>query len=217
VQHERPFRTCALAPRARLPARLEAQAVDAEREQLLALGHRELARELSRGGRPDAGAEALRQAGALQSSALTALKLQCTYSVTLCSRSLHCTTPHSDLLDELTIKCFHKSGTQGCLRHDRVHCNVVRPKIDRQHWAPDASAGRAARQSRAPRVSGARCAQRSAPSCATAQAGTSALTRHFSAFTPFFNERRSAKRPSNRRVQPRLASGLAWPLMWSHG
>ena len=73
----------ARAPRARLPARLEAQAVDAEREQLLALGHGELARELGRGGRPDAGAEALRQAGAFESSALKASQLCSTQFVPL--------------------------------------------------------------------------------------------------------------------------------------
>ena len=41
------------------PARFEPEAVDAERQQLLALRHRELARELGRCGRADAGAKAL--------------------------------------------------------------------------------------------------------------------------------------------------------------
>jgi hypothetical protein len=96
VQHEQLFCARARSPparsRARLPPRLEAQAVDAEREQLLALGHGELARELGRGGRPDARAEALRQAVAFKSSALEPSRLHFIHFVTVVAA--YCTAQH---------------------------------------------------------------------------------------------------------------------------
>ena len=69
-----------------LPARLEPEAVDAERQQLLALRHRELARELGRCGRAYARAEALHTSSQFTMCHIPAFQLPpmkilgCTYS-----------------------------------------------------------------------------------------------------------------------------------------